>query len=1466
MVALQQNDSNVPSTKDPDLIALIADVRSQPNAEPELIAFLLNSIERSNLTRSPVMPASSAKGDSTASSSSLSYAAVLSPSAQVYVAPVDDKNKPSTVEYDRNFPPLEGTDKPSIVINNSTIELHGKKVTVRSNAHDINIENGRAKNGENATSAQGMGVDLEYEGSVTTKDTTVNSDESVPRDEGDMPSSKVKKTNTKRKKKKKDTNEEVPFVYTVHPNRGKKWNASRMRYERRVHDGDTTTQWIKSPKRAKVPKSTKGRTPKETRSKKKTPDGQRVVPSKDRIKSKPRSQSEKNRHQQRRRLMDVANKASKQRSQKINKKMNKADAKYERFASTISPVLHSYDQQVRQRARLKNSLRNNFPNVDMITDFHGRILPVESIADDGKKYRSNSRPYRFSAERFPDSRIGRLVTVTDDGGTPRMSQPRMSRRNPSHFDRLAEYRQLRRAISECDARIKKESRRLHNMLKNAPKSKSSYHRTSNRTNSQGLQHARRRIDDFPSTQVSTRFATYNSRPLRYWKDRHYIRGRHKSIDLFEHRRALKFRTKQALQSNKALLRANIKLQNELQAIRDDHHSNQVRCEFANVATAVTGQDAEADRPPIISPSPNVAATTPPYQSQDDIIVGTRSDAAQRISQSSQASARERLPTSIAVPEDEVVEDVAPEENQETIADDAATIPLDVYNAANVTLDTDITRRLEGNEEPRESQEEPVIPEDNVDVDSERIPSPFRDVKPDPILRRIRHQRKTILRLIDEIKKIDQQLSIENYNLATKLVSDLVNDVDHINEDFWQRSIQSTNISDRSWTPADMDLCITQTIAEVRNLIDDFTCRIETIKPLEYEASSQNESVATLIRNLSVNDSDRSSKESEASTNSNNRHSHTPEDGDGGTDSNDSVRSLSSDLNPSSNTSNSQLYDAAKMSKITQSLFKQCKLTGMGDFEISTKLPDRRQEFHEFIQELKLVCVVNSDLDTFLADYPNLSSISHTHELALRSFLFSKLGTKARRATEEKKTATQVLKELHTQCSTVTSQERNRVRQKFETCTRYYNETASSYIQRFKTRWNELHRIDEDAYLDESERIDRLLEGMGDHKLYLSHVRTFQIRRIEEQDNPRSSAWNIPFSRIERHFLILDENEAHRTQRSRGRSLAMVAEDVSPINSTRSRRDFRNGRGNNRKRSEIRARTWNKDRIRKPRRDGFGSNSRYQTNYDGGRERTSGPRQDRRTDGRTDGRREGTSRNREGPASRNFSKRLKFPVKSRANSSRSGTFTPACYICKGDHYANRCPQRSGTKRRQICYFCKGDHSPNECPKHPQKTRAYVARDQPIQVPKDLRRVEVYMITDISVTPPPNPSPVPELFRTIQAANSLPLRLHRRDTPVPTNEEFTMSVTETPLPREAVRIINFRQNDRVLINSRDPRLRQRIGTIVGLYDPITRRYPVQLPLKLTPTARRYTDLSRTQSDLSGGRPPKILVNFAATYAAV
>ena len=49
---------------------------------------------------------------------------------------------------------------------------------------------------------------------------------------------------------------------------------------------------------------------------------------------------------------------------------------------------------------------------------------------------------------------------------------------------------------------------------------------------------------------------------------------------------------------------------------------------------------------------------------------------------------------------------------------------------------------------------------------------------------------------------------------------------------------------------------------------------------------------------------------------------------------------------------------AKVSRIiAQNLFKQSKLTNMKKFEISSKLPDRRQEYHDFIQELKLVCVV-----------------------------------------------------------------------------------------------------------------------------------------------------------------------------------------------------------------------------------------------------------------------------------------------------------------------------------------------------------------------------------------------------------------------------------------------------------------------------------------------------------------------------
>jgi len=60
---------------------------------------------------------------------------------------------------------------------------------------------------------------------------------------------------------------------------------------------------------------------------------------------------------------------------------------------------------------------------------------------------------------------------------------------------------------------------------------------------------------------------------------------------------------------------------------------------------------------------------------------------------------------------------------------------------------------------------------------------------------------------------------------------------------------------------------------------------------------------------------------------------------------------------------------------------------MRKFEISNRLPDRRQEFHEFIQELKLVCVVNTQLNVYLSHFPVLGTIDNTHELALRSFLF-----------------------------------------------------------------------------------------------------------------------------------------------------------------------------------------------------------------------------------------------------------------------------------------------------------------------------------------------------------------------------------------------------------------------------------------------------------------------------------------------
>ena len=94
MVALQKHTNG--SSND-DVVELLHDVRYQPNADPEAISMLLQSIELATAT-SIKNPSNSVSRSKTISTASVSYAAVLAPATAAKSVPVDETKGASIVE------------------------------------------------------------------------------------------------------------------------------------------------------------------------------------------------------------------------------------------------------------------------------------------------------------------------------------------------------------------------------------------------------------------------------------------------------------------------------------------------------------------------------------------------------------------------------------------------------------------------------------------------------------------------------------------------------------------------------------------------------------------------------------------------------------------------------------------------------------------------------------------------------------------------------------------------------------------------------------------------------------------------------------------------------------------------------------------------------------------------------------------------------------------------------------------------------------------------------------------------------------------------------------------------------------------------------------------------------------------------------------------------------------------------
>ena len=132
MVAPQK----INGSSDDDTVELLHDVRSQPNADPEVVATLLLSIEQATSNESPNDDSASSTKTSSTAYDCTSYAAVLSPDTAAKFVPVETTKGTSTVEYDTSFPPLEGSEKPSINVINSTYDHLVPRRRYGSRHHD----------------------------------------------------------------------------------------------------------------------------------------------------------------------------------------------------------------------------------------------------------------------------------------------------------------------------------------------------------------------------------------------------------------------------------------------------------------------------------------------------------------------------------------------------------------------------------------------------------------------------------------------------------------------------------------------------------------------------------------------------------------------------------------------------------------------------------------------------------------------------------------------------------------------------------------------------------------------------------------------------------------------------------------------------------------------------------------------------------------------------------------------------------------------------------------------------------------------------------------------------------------------------------------------------------------------------------------------------------------------------------
>lgn len=237
----------------------------------------------------------------------------------------------------------------------------------------------------------------------------------------------------------------------------------------------------------------------------------------------------------------------------------------------------------------------------------------------------------------------------------------------------------------------------------------------------------------------------------------------------------------------------------------------------------------------------------------------------------------------------------------------------------------------------------------------------------------------------------------------------------------------------------------------------------------------------------------------------------------------STVSSNSDFSVTPSVSTGSSTGPPDVGKLTYLLSKQAKNIGLSELAKENNLRRRRKYFLRFIDDLKIVLSVSEHTNDWLQNYPvsDLSPLPTAVDKAVFNVIFAHVddACKGHLRALQCQLGSAALATLKTYFAQQNATVDTRVQRNWLNLRRHQDESATSFLGRFRYLTNEYHRSEKLTPLTDETQARHFLEGMLRHPAYDVLIQSF---KTEMNQSERLGTKPPTFDDIEAAFLSLDE--------------------------------------------------------------------------------------------------------------------------------------------------------------------------------------------------------------------------------------------------------------------------------------------------------------------------------------------------------